>query len=75
MLIDLGLDLLFLFLLQLAQSLLILGELGLALSDRLKHLLIILLLFFGFQCLALGDGFLDHFFLALGLLIVRLLTL
>ena len=45
---DLGLDLLFLFSLQLAQSFLIVGELGLALPDRFKQLLITLLLFLSF---------------------------
>ena len=68
-LINLGLDLLFLFFLQLAQSFLIMGDLGLTLSDRFKQLLILLFLFLSFLRLALGDGFPDHLFFALVLLL------
>lgn len=69
MLIDLVLNLLFLFCLQLAQSFLIMGDLGLALPDRFKHLLILLFLFLSFLGLALGDSLPDHFFFAHGLLL------
>ena len=68
-LIDLVLNLLFLFCLQLAQSFLIMGDLGLALPDRFKQLLILLFLFLSFLGLALGDGLPDHFFFAHGLVL------
>lgn len=65
-LINLRLNLLLLFKLQLAQSLLIVLNHRFALFDCLKHFLFLFALFGSLKGFTLGDGLLDHFLLALG---------
>ena len=69
MLVYLSLNLLFFFELQLAQSLLVMCDLGFTLANGLKHFLVILLFLSCLQRFAFCDGFPDHLFFTLRLLV------